>query len=321
MTLVFGLQNLQHGPPTMKKSAGLIASERIAELPALLVDDFARNLFVGAQRVLADDQNPVRHHMFASTIRELFSYTLHHLAPDDEVTDCTWYKIAEGQKRPTRRQRVQYAIHGGLDVEFVENTLALDVDDMSANVIDAIDTLSKFTHARPDTLITDPDEISKHGEQTLLALAKFLGDILSARTAVASALEEHIHDAVYDAIAGETLPELDELSSHYSIESHDVDEVEITRIASDWIHLTADGSVTVGLQWGSNSDIRNDMGAVGEQSFPFKAWLLAPVQSPQKVERAEEGPASVDTSSWWDNYYDPEEDFRDPQDGTDEESE
>lgn len=298
----------------MKGPAGRIAAERIAGLPALLVDDFARNLLVGAQRVLADDQNPVRHHMFASTVRELFSYTLHHLAPDNEVTDCTWYDVADGQKRPTRRQRIQYAIHGGLDAEFVEKTLALDVDDMSANVIDAIDTLSKFTHARPNTLITDPGAIAEHGGETLLALAEFLDDILTARAAVASALEEHIHDAVYDAIAGETLPELDELSSHYSVESHDVEEVEITRIASDWIHIIAEGSVTVGLQWGSNSDIRNDMGAVGEQSIPFKASLMAPVQSPQKVERDEEGLASVDTSSWWENYYDPEDDFRDTED-------
>lgn len=129
------------------------AAERIAGIPALLIDDFARNLLVGAQRVLGDAPNPVRHHMFAATVRELFSYTLHHLAPDDEVKECGWYEVSEGQKRPTRRQRVQYAIHGGLDLEFVQETLLLDVDDMSANVIDAIDTLSRYTHARPDTLI------------------------------------------------------------------------------------------------------------------------------------------------------------------------
>lgn len=297
------------------------AADRIAAISPALVDDFARNLLIGAQRALADDQNPVRHHMFAATVRELFSYTLHNLASDDQVKDCIWYEAGEGQKRPTRRQRVQYAIHGGLELDFVRDTLLLDVDDMSASVIETIDTLSKFTHARPDTLISDPGEIAEQGEQTLLALADFLDDISDARIAVASALEEHIHDAVHDAIAGDTLPELDELSSHYSIESHDVDEVEVTRIGSDWVHITASGTVTVGLQWGSNSDVRNDMGAEGEESFPFTASLMAPVLNPQAVERDEEGPASVDTSSWWENYYDPEDDFRDPDEGSDEKPE
>ena len=63
------------------------------------------------------------------------------------------------------------------------------------------------------------------------------------------------------------------------------------------------------------------MDAVGEESFPFLASLMAPVLKPQAVERDEEGPASVDTSSWWENYYDPEDDFRDPEEGNDEKPE
>lgn len=258
--------------------------------------------------------------MFASTVRELFSYTLHLLAPDNEVESCPWFVMEEGLDKPTRRQRVQFAIYGGLDSEYVTETLFLEPEDMTASVIDAINSLNRFTHVRPDTLVNDAAEIAEQGEQTLLALADFVDNMKDARKAVAFALEEHVNDGVYDAISGETLPELDELSSHYSIEEHGVESIEVVRIGPEWIHMRVAGSVTVGLQWGSNSDIRNDMGAVGEESFPFQAALKAPVQSPQAVETDEEGPAAVDTSSWYDNYYDPEDDFRDPEKDDDEDA-
>lgn len=304
----------------MSDQAAPSTEDRINALPPLLVDDFARNLFLGAQRVLGDAENPVRLHMFAATVRELFSYTLHLLAPDEEVRSCPWFVMENGLDKPTRRQRVQFAIYGGLKSDYVTETLFLEPENMTASVIDAIDYLNRFTHVRPDTLVNDAAEIAEQGAQTMLALADFVDNMKDARKAVAFALEGHVHDAVFDAISSETLPELDELSSHYSIEEHDVEDVDVVRIGPEWIHLSVRGSVTVGLQWGSNSDIRNDMGAVGEESFPFQTALKAPVHSPQSVETDEEGPAAVDTSSWYDNYYDPEDDFRDPEADGDEDA-
>lgn len=294
------------------------AEDRVGQLPGRLVDDFARNLFVGAQRVLADHENPVRLHMFASTVRELFSYTLHSLAPDEEVKACTWFERDPNTDKLTRRQRLMYAIQGGLDPDFVSDTLLLEIDDMCAGVIRAIDELSRFTHVRPDTLVTDAAEIAAHGERTLFALADFVDDMSDCRAAIASALEAHVHDAVFEAVSAETLPELDEISSHYSIEEHYVDDIVIIRINSEWIYMDVKGSVSVGLQWGSNSDIRNDMGAVAEETFPFNAGLKAPAGDPTQVETDEDGPAAVDTSSWWESYYDPEDDFRDPEVGGEE---
>ena len=46
------------------------------------------------------------------------------------------------------------------------------------------------------------------------------------------------------------------------------------------------------------------MGAVGEQDFPVSLKLRAPVSDPGDVETDEEGPVVVDTTSWWENYYD-----------------
>ena len=46
----------------------------------------------------------------------------------------------------TRAQRISYAVQGGLDDTFVQNTLAIDVDQMRKDFLKALDRLSKFTH-------------------------------------------------------------------------------------------------------------------------------------------------------------------------------
>lgn len=281
-----------------------IAEVVVDDIAGKLVDEFSRHLLTGARRVLSDPENPLRLHMFASAIRELFGYTLHAMAPDAKVRECSWFKQDAGTPNLTRRQRVTYAIQGGLDSEYVIDTLTIDIEDMSEGVIETINTLHGLTHVRPDTLVTEPAAIAQHGDATLRALSQFLADIAHCRKAVADAVEEKVHDAVYDALSAETLPELDELSSHYSIEEHYVEKIEVTHIDSADIYYTVTATVSVGLQWGSNSDIRNDMGAVGEEDFPVNLKLKAPVDDPGAVESDDEGPVVVNTSSWWENYYD-----------------
>jgi hypothetical protein len=276
-------------------------------LKSRLVDDFAKNLFIGASRVLEDAENPVRLHMFSSTIREVVSYTLHYLAPDAEMHACSWFELAQNTDKPTRRQRIDFCIHGGISPALIEEELFLDIDDMSTNLRKAYDNLNKLTHVRPDTLVTDAQAIKAQGESILAAMSEFLDNIEACRSAIVHALEDKVHDAVYDAIAAETLPELDELASHYSLEEHDVESIHVTAIDSEWIRMTVKASLTVGLQWGSNSDVRNDIGAVGEQEFPLTAAVKASVHDFSVVEADEDQPVAVDTSSWWQNYHDDNE--------------
>jgi Predicted pPIWI-associating nuclease len=62
-----------------------------ATLRGWLVNEFSQHVLAGAFRVAADRQNPLRLNLFAAALRELFSHTLHTLAPDTEVTQCSWY--------------------------------------------------------------------------------------------------------------------------------------------------------------------------------------------------------------------------------------
>ena len=61
----------------------------------------------------------------------------------------------------------------------------------------------------------------------------------------------------------------------------------------------------VELQWGSNSDVRNDMGAVMSESFPLSMKFTSSVTSPSEVVAVEDS-LSVDTSDWYEGYYDEE---------------
>jgi hypothetical protein len=63
---------------------------------------------------------------------------LDELAPEAEVKSCGWYMPETnqlGQRVITRAQRIRYAVQAGLPVDFVRDTLLIDVQE----------TISKFT--------------------------------------------------------------------------------------------------------------------------------------------------------------------------------
>lgn len=72
-------------------------------------------------------------------------------------------------------------------------------------------------------------------------------------------------------------------------------------IGPDVVNIRAEGTVYVGLQWGSNSDIRKGDGATMDRSFPVVAHLTSPLQAIGEVELIHVG---ADTTDWWDGYYD-----------------
>lgn len=72
------------------------------------------------------------------------------------------------------------------------------------------------------------------------------------------------------------------------------------------IQFIAYGSVGVQLQWGSNSDVRRGDGAVIQNSYPLTCKFISQVDSPEELEVVENS-LCVDTSSWWNGYYDEEE--------------
>jgi hypothetical protein len=275
----------------------------LIEIEKELCDGFERDLFVAAQKNLADKSNPLRLNNYSYAVRELTRHVLHRLAPDDYVVNCPWYKNeTDKEKGITRKQRAYYAVQGGLENLYVENTLGLKVKDIHNHLIRAINSLSKFTHIEPEVFDLPESDIDALVNETSESVYGFLATIRDCRKMIIDSLWEHIDLAVIDETLSETILAIDELVSHHFIDEVYTDNVEIYEINHECIKFRVYGSIGCELQWGSNSDLRRGDGAILPQSFPFICDLISPIDAPEEVESIK-GSLDVDTSSWNDVRY------------------
>lgn len=269
-----------------------------AHLELQLATEFERNLFHAALGNLNDTSNPLRFNNFAYACRELVRHVLARLAPDDKVLACPWYTNETKQENGiSRKQRVYYAVQGGLSDSYVIEQLGLDVEDIHRALRDATNRLSKYTHIEEATFSIADETVDEHVDETLRAACGLFDAIEECRNILVKALWAHVDSSVIEAALRETILELDELATHHFIDEVYTDTVEITAIDSDSICFFAKGSIACELQWGSSSDLERGDGAVLPQSFPFECELWSPIDEPHKVQ-SDEASLKVDTSSW-----------------------
>lgn len=247
-------------------------------------DAFMRTVLEGAFLV-GESDNPIRGNLCAAAIRELTGHVLHSMAPDRRVTACSWYELVKDTKGPTRMQRVTYIVQGALPADFVENVLKLDVSKTARPLLNSIDSLNRSTHVRENTILDDDENIRVLVDDSLDCLLDIYEAARACREEVHRSLRAEVFDAVLDTLLSETLQELDELSTHTSVDGHEVNEYTITVVDDEFIELAVDGTVYVELQYGSRSDIRNDMGAILSDAYPYTATMKARVIEPQLIIR------------------------------------
>ena len=235
--------------------------EKIEGLKAKATDEFSRSAIEGARRALADSENPLRLNFFSTAMRILLEHMMDTLSPNDEVMRSSWFKAEREGGKPTRWQRIIFAIQGGLSEAFVTHELKVDPLPLRKRLLEAIDEFSKHVHGRENTVISDRNEQNTMAETTVAAVAAFLDAVKDCRSAVLEPIAEALDAAAVDALLSETLGEVDELASHYSLEEIYVDRVIVHAIGVGTIIYRAIGSVAVVLQWGSNSDVRRGDGA------------------------------------------------------------
>lgn len=275
----------------------------ITEIEKELCEGFERNLFLAAQKNLAEKSNSLRLNNYSYAMRELTRHVLYRLAPDDYVISCPWYKNeTDKEKGVTRKQRAYYAVQGGLENSYVENTLGLEIDDIHSRLVKAINSLSKFTHIEPKVFDLPEADIDTLVNETSESVYGFLATIRDCRKMLIDSLWEHIDSAVIDETLRETIVAIDELATHHFINEVYTDRVEIYEINYESIKFRGYGSIGCELQWGSNSDLRRGDGAVLHQSFPFVCELTSPVDAPEEIECIEDS-LGVDTRSWTDVRY------------------
>lgn len=273
-------------------------SNMIETIKTELKSQFENQLFDACLQNLKDTENPLRLNNFAYAMRELTRHILKRLAPDECVLQCPWYtNETQDDNGITRKQRSYYAVQGGLTDSYINDTLELDVKEIHKDLNNAIRRLSKFTHIEPTSFNLSNDEVDTFVTETFEAVFNFLVLIDECREMIISNLWEQVQSTTIDEVLRETILEIDELCSHHFIDEVYTDSIRIHEINNQNVIFHASGIIGSQMQWGSNSDLRNDIGHVERETFPFTCSLLSPVEEPDMIEVIEHS-LVVDTEDY-----------------------
>lgn len=271
--------------------------ERLTSLKSKAPDAFSRLAIDGALHALADRTNPLRLNFFSSAMRVLFEHLMMSLAPVEQVTQCPWFSPQRENGLPTRWQSIIFAIQGGLTDSFTKDKLGVDTAPLRKRLLSAIDKLSKHVHGRADTIVLEIDAQHVEAYAAIQAHNDFLEAYHECRSAIVGPIQQQLDDAAVDALINETILEVDELATHHCLDEVYVDHTSVKAIGPTTITFRAEGSISVTLQWGSNSDLRRGDGAELGEFFPFYCDFEVPLEDPWDLSLAE--PIYVvDTSDW-----------------------
>lgn len=261
-------------------------------------DGFLRTVLSGCIRVGKDKGNPIRGNLVAAGLREAVGHILHGLSPDDQVRACRWFVQAKDTKTVTRGQRAVYIIKGGLPDDFVKGTLRIDVKGYADDLIEMMNGLNASTHVRPDTILSKETRIREMLIDVMSGIQVLLDAAEESRKAVTQAVGSVMQDAVFMNLISDSIQELDELSTHTTIDDHEIDTIVITHLDAKVISYRVTGMVEVDLQYGSGSDVANDIGHRSEDSYPYKAMVIGLAADPMKLDAGDVA-LSVDTRSFY----------------------
>lgn len=185
----------------------------------LLNDGFCIKLFQAALNNANDGNNPLRANNFAYALRELMRNILANLAPDNEISMCSWYKETDEPKvKITRAQRIAYAIHGGIDSDDVKEKLSVDVCSIQKKLSGLNNRLSKMTHIERETFNIPPDRSQELISESIEVVFNFLEAITVCNKNILSAISDDIDMALFVNL---TIPEFKTSQGTWQIEYDD----------------------------------------------------------------------------------------------------
>lgn len=264
-----------------------------------MIDEHCRTALDGAIGALADVGNPLRLNFFSTALRILYERTMRKLAPKSLVKRSPWFESELDSGNPTRAQRIHYAIQGGLADDFLRTDLWIDIDLMRKALVKAVDNFGKYVHGDEGTILVDEATQDREAASMIAALTAFLDSYAACRSAIVEPNQDKLDEAAVDKLLEETTQAVDELATHHSVDEIYVASTVVLTIGVADITYWASGTLNVGLQWGSNSHLRNDDGGEIDQSFSFVCDFTVPLEDPWDLASAETTFA-VDTSEWID---------------------
>lgn len=285
----------------------------IKKIKSILNGKFEVDLFEASLVSLHDKGNKLRLNNFAYSIRELSRHFLNSLSPEDKVKNCEWYEPevrGKGEKKmesdkPTRRDKIRYAIQGGLSDELLDK-LGYDLakqEDSINSVLDIIKELSKYTHIEPEVFDIDDKVVEERSRIILGTFARFVETISECKKKVQDSLDCVITGHINQDSIGFEFVNLSELAPHYSLDEIYVDKYKVTDVDDQHITVEVSGSIGVTLEWGSRSERAIGDGLDIDKSFPFQTTIIYEIDNSFPLCNFEVEQFDADTSEWWDDSY------------------
>lgn len=201
----------------------------------------------------------MRYNNFAYSIRELSRHFLHRLAPEQNVKNCSWFKKETEDGKPTRSQRIRFAIQGGITNTTLDKW-GFNIEELNETikkVKDVIDTLSKFTHINPDVFDLRENEIENNKNKVLSAFKNFVQTIENYREQLKVFLDAHIEKHMISSVVSNYFENIEYIAPHYSLDSISVADYHLYEITDREIVVSVFGDLDVTLQYGSRRERRD----------------------------------------------------------------
>jgi hypothetical protein len=273
----------------------------IAKIKKILKSKFEIELFESALKNLEDEENKLRYNNFAYSIRELSRHFLHSLSPEKKVKSCSWYTTMTKDDKPTRGQRIKYAIQGGLSDELL-NEHNFDIEELREVIRttkDIIDSLNKYVHINEDVFDIPKLEVKSKSKEVLKIFAEFVETIDNYRQDLKSSLDGDLDNHVLNEIIWTSFNKVDILAPHHLIEYSELEDYEIEEINNEFVTVSVSGNLNVTLEYGSKNERREGDGLDLYESFPFTGIVKYKIGTEFPSSNYEVEDLNVDTDSWY----------------------
>jgi len=281
------------------------------EVKHILDSEFERSLLDAALHNLKDTENKLRYNNFAYSVRELSRHFLHRLSPEVNVLACNWFEPITDNGKPSRTQRIKYAIQGGINDENL-NALGFDIEELNDDIKalkKTIDSLSIYTHINPDVFGFKEEDIKRMSEEVLNNFKVFANRIKDSREDFKHALEGKIEEQMIDAVISNHYENVDSLAPHRSLEYSELTEYHIIDINESSIVVEVFGNIHFTLEYGSKKERREGDGLDIQEDFPFQTKIHYKIGSKFPSKNFEIEEFGVDTSEWYEDIDDEELDL------------
>ncbi|HBS2481257.1 hypothetical protein [Klebsiella pneumoniae] len=295
-----------------KRSAiynSLISLEESQKILKYLSFGFEKDLYKASLNNLSDKGNPLRFNNFAYCMREIISLILSRYSTDEDILRCCWYtNETDDENGITRAQRFKYIIQGGLSDDKLSELFQFDEDEDEDEENHIAKRLKEFTklfrelnqhtHLREKRFNIGDKKCEALAHAVISTVFNILKIMEDLRDIINKQVESVIDEILLEEFISQTYDEIDVLSSHSNVDNFELDSYAVSKICSQFVLIQGQGIANCVLEWGSNSDMRNDIGATMDESFVFDFSIQASLDNLRNLSLAPQG-IVINTSPWW----------------------